>query len=246
MIKEKQLEMLGLSDKEARLYLSALISKPFTVADIAKKSGIKRPTCYIILDELVKRGLISVIPKAKKRSYKAEPPENFIRQAKRMLSYAEKFVPSLRHLFEEGKEISIVKYYYGQNGIKNIYENILDSGVKEIRYIGSSGPMVEAVGDDFLRDYVERCIKMGIKRITIRMRGTEVNDPIYHGTKNLLREIRYAPKDIYIPSTVFIYDNKIAIISTAKASFGIMIESQEFYETIMGLFKALWSISSEK
>jgi sugar-specific transcriptional regulator TrmB len=246
MIKEEQLEMLGLRGKEARLYLAALSSLPFTVADISKKSGLKRPTCYLILDELTKRGLISIVPKAKKRLYSAEPPEALIKQAKRSLSYAEKFVPSLRSLFQEGKDTSIVKYYYGQNGIRNIYEDILDSGVKEMHYIGSSKPLVEMAGDDFMRDYVVRRVKRGIHAQSIRMRGTEHNEQIYAGGKNMLREIRFAPEGIFIPSTVFIYADKIAIVSTTKSNFGILIENKEFYQTVLGLFKALWSISTEK
>lgn len=246
MIKEKQLEMLGLRDKEARLYLAALSSLPFTVVDISKKCGIKRPTCYLILDELTKRGLISIVPKAKKRLYRAEPPEALIKQARRSLSFAEKFVPSLRDLFQEGKDTSVVKYYYGQNGIRNIYEDILDSGVKEMHYIGSSGPLVEMAGEEFMRDYAMRRVKKGIHAQSIRMRKTEIPDPIFSNSKEMLREIRFAPENIYIPSTVFLYNNKIAIVSTAKSNFGIMIESKEFYETVLGLFKALWSISTEK
>jgi len=246
MIKEKQLEILGLKEKEARLYLAALTFKSFTVVDIAKKSGIKRPTCYIILDTLTKRGLISIVVQDKKQLYKAESPETFIRQANNALNYAKKFVPSLLNLYEEDKTKSLVKFYYGQEGIRNIYEDIIDSSGKEVRYIGSTEPMIEIVGDDFMKDYVERCINKGIKRMSIRMRKTEINDYFYKGTKDFLREIRYAPQDIYIPSTVFIYGNKIAIMSTVKSNFGMVIEGQEFYQTILGLFQALWSISSEK
>jgi sugar-specific transcriptional regulator TrmB len=246
MIKEKQLEILGLKEKEARLYLAALTFKSFTVVDIAKKSGIKRPTCYIILDSLTKRGLVSVILKDKKQMYKAESPQTFIRQANNALNYAKKFVPSLISLYEEDKEKSIVKFYYGQNGMRNIYEDIIDSDVKEVRYIGSTEPMIEIVGDEFMKDYIERCIEKGIKRMSIRMKNTEVNEHIYKGTKDLLREIRYSPSDIYIPSTVFIYGDKAAIVSTSKTSFGMVIESQEFNKTMLGLFQALWNISSEK
>jgi sugar-specific transcriptional regulator TrmB len=246
MVKEQQLEMLGLRDKEARLYLAALTSKPFTVADISKRSGIKRPTCYIILDELSKRGLIAVVPKAKKRLYKAEPPEALIKQAKRSLSYAEKFVPSLRNLFQEGKETSVVKYYYGQNGLRNIYEDTLTLGKKEMLYIGATRPIIESVGDDFIKDYIERRVKKKIHVKTIRMHEAEVKESIFQGRGEQLRDIRYAPKNLYIPSTVFVYDDKIAIVSTAKSNFGIIIESKEFNETVRGLFHALWSISSEK
>jgi sugar-specific transcriptional regulator TrmB len=246
VIKEEQLEMLGLKGKEARLYLAALSSLPFTVADISKKSGLKRPTCYLILDELTKRGLISIVPKAKKRLYKAEPPEALIKQARRSLSYAEKFVPSLRSLFQDGKDASIVKYYYGQRGIQNIYESILDSGIKEMRYIGSSGPLVEMAGYDFTKDYALRRAKKGIKAFSIRMRETEIDEPAFASGKEMLREIRFAPADIYIPSTIHLFVDKVAIISTSKSNFGIVIENKEFYQTVLGLFKALWSISTEK
>ena len=246
MIKEGQLELLGLSSKESRLYIAALTLESFTVADIAKKSGIKRPTCYVVLDEMTKKGLISTIPQAHKHLYRAEPPKTLIRQAKRAYDYAEKVVPVLDRLCTERTENSVVRFYYGQNGIRNIYEDIINSGVKVFRYIGSSGPLVETAGDEFMRDYVQRCVRKGIKRISIRMRETELADPVYADTKDMLREIRYAPKDIYIPDTVFIYKDKVAMIATTKGNFGLMISSSELAQTLLGLFEALWRVSTEK
>ena len=59
---QTQLKKLGLTEKEAKLYINALELGSFSVMGIAHKSGIKRPTCYLILDELVKKGLVSIIP----------------------------------------------------------------------------------------------------------------------------------------------------------------------------------------
>ena len=243
MIKEQQLELIGLSQKEARLYMAALPLGPFTVADISKKSGIKRPTCYIVLDELIRRGLVSVTPRAKKRLYKIESPEALIRQAKQTLNYAEKLVPSLRSMLKQGEEIPTMKFYYGQKGIQNIYEESLRPGNKIIHYIGSSGPQIEMAGEEFMRHFVEERVRRGIKSMSIRMRRTEVEADIFIGQKELLREIRYAPDDIFIPDTVYMFSNKIAFISTTKGNFGFMIESPELYQTILGLFQALWRIS---
>lgn len=245
MVKERQLELLGLTSKEAQLYLAALPLDRFTVADISRKSGIKRPTCYIILDELTKRGLVSIVPQASKKLYKAASPEALVRQAKHALAHAEKLVPALRSLYMESDGIPQVKFYYGQKGIQNIYEEMLVSKEKMLRYIGSSGPLVEAAGDEFMRDYAKRCVKMGVRRQSIRMRETELADPVYSGTKEMLREIRFAPKDIYIPDTVFVSGDIVAIIATSRGNFGFMIRSEEFAKTILGLFQALWRISSE-
>ncbi len=248
MVKEKQLELLGLSSKEARLYVSALPLGSFTVAEVSSASGLKRPTCYIILDELTKRGLVSIIPRAKKRLYKIESPEAFIRQAKHVLQYAEKVVPSLSTLIRSGDQGPEIKFYYGQKGIQNIYEDTLlgQNKDKAIYHVGSSQTLVEMAGDEFMRDYIKRRVARGLKVISVRMRETEISDYVYQDQGKLLREIRYAPKDIFIPDTVMIYGDKVAIVSTVKGNFGFMLESKEFTETILGLFQALWRISSAK
>ncbi len=247
MIKEKQLELLGLSDKEARLYVAALPLGPFTVAEISQKSGLKRPTCYIVLDELTKRGLVSMIPRAKKRLYKVESPEAFIRQARNVLNYAEKIVPTLSTLIRSGDEAPQIKFYYGQKGIQNIFDDsIVNNKEKMLYHIGSIKTQVEMVGEDFLKDYIKRRVAKGIRSISVRMRGTEVEEYLYQGQEKLLREIRFAPKDIFIPDTILVHGHKVVIVSTVKGNFGFVLDSQEFTETILGLFQALWRISTVK
>ena len=75
------------------------------------------------------------------------------------------------------------------------------------------------------------------------MRETEITSKNYQDTDKSLREIRYAPEDIYIPDTIIIYGSKVATISTQKGNFGFVVEDKEFFESMMGLFKALWRIS---
>ena len=60
-----QLVKVGLNEKESRVYLALLELGSGTAYAVAKKAGIKRPTAYIVLDELRKRGLVLKIPKSK-------------------------------------------------------------------------------------------------------------------------------------------------------------------------------------
>ena len=89
---QTQLKKLGLTEKKKpSYYINALELGSFSVMGIAHKSGIKRPTCYLILDELVKKGLVSIIPRAKKLLYIAGPPEVLIKQAEEQVSLTKSF-----------------------------------------------------------------------------------------------------------------------------------------------------------
>lgn len=246
MEKEKQLQSLGLSEKEAKLYLNALELGTFSVMGIANKSGLKRPTCYLILEELVKKGLISIIPRAKKTAYLAESPDALIKQADENALLAKRLAPQLHAVYNTYKKQPAIKFYSGQKGVHNIYEDILKSNIREYYYIGSGEELIRMAGKDFIDDWIGRRIKQGIKTSSIRMRKTEVREEMYQDTKEALREIRYAPADTYIPDTILIYGKKVAVVSTKKDNFGFVVESDDFVTTMSGLFKALWQISLEK
>ena len=243
---ETQLKKLGLTEKEAKLYVTALELGSFSVMGIAHKSGLKRPTCYLILDELVKKGLISIIPRARKLLYTAEPPEILAKQAEEQFFLTKSLVPKLNSFYNTDKEKRVVKYYSGQKSIHNIYEDVLKTKPKEYYYIGSAKELEGITGKEFLDNWIKKRIQLGIKSVSIRMRETEITSKNYQDIENSLREIRYAPEYIYIPDTIIIYGSKVATISTKKGNFGFVVEDRGFSESMMGLFKALWEISSKK
>lgn len=78
----QQLKQLGLEEKQAKIYLACLELGPDTAQNIAYKASIKRPTTYVILEELIKKGLISITPKQKTTLYVAENPKKILTQIK--------------------------------------------------------------------------------------------------------------------------------------------------------------------
>lgn len=54
----KTLTSIGLSEKSAQIYLSALHLEVSYVQKIAEKAGVKRPTVYIHIQELSKEGIL--------------------------------------------------------------------------------------------------------------------------------------------------------------------------------------------
>jgi len=236
------LKRIGLNDKEALVYIKALELGTFSVSTIATKTGIKRPTCYTVLEELIKKNLITSVPRAKKALFHAENPEILLKQGQDNIKIIEKILPGLKSKMGSVQNEPLIKYYSDQNGIHKIFTDILNCKEKEYRFIGSGKDVIDITGKEFIDKWLLSRIEKKIKSISIRMKKTEVLEDFYQ--TQVMQELKLAPESIHIPETIFIYDNKVAVISTTKENFGFVVDSADFSETMKGLFNALWQVSS--
>ena len=126
---EQYLMEIGLSEKEARVYLALLQVDSSPIQDIAERTGINRTTVYPVLDSLEKKGLVSETHEGKKVSYVAAPPERletyverqrvlFEEKAKRL----EDIIPQIKSIQREQGERPVVKYFEGRDGAISAYE----------------------------------------------------------------------------------------------------------------------------
>jgi sugar-specific transcriptional regulator TrmB len=118
---EKYLQEIGLADKEAAIYLALLQVDSTPVAALAKKTKIKRPTVYVVLESLAKKGLVSETTVGKKTQYQAEPPERlktFVERQKILLEEREQrlddIIPQIKNLQRESGERPVVKFFDGK------------------------------------------------------------------------------------------------------------------------------------
>ena len=68
------IEKIGLSKKQTDIYLALLELSEATITDIARTATMKRPTTYLIINELEMLGLVSSIKKGKKKFYSPAHP----------------------------------------------------------------------------------------------------------------------------------------------------------------------------
>jgi sugar-specific transcriptional regulator TrmB len=64
----QSLKNLGLNEKEAKVYVALLQCPGATAYLIARHSGLKRPTTYVVLEDLIDKGVVTKIPRAKSRN----------------------------------------------------------------------------------------------------------------------------------------------------------------------------------
>jgi len=84
---------LGLSEYEAKTYLSLLRESPSTAYEIGKHSGVPSSKIYEILKKLTEKGMISIVDNRKTKKYVPIDPDDFLNKHRRM---TERTVESLR------------------------------------------------------------------------------------------------------------------------------------------------------
>lgn len=72
-MKYAALEQLGLDQREITIYRTLISLGPSPIRTIAEKSGINRGTTYDCLKGLLQKGVVSYLPKGKRRLFSPEP-----------------------------------------------------------------------------------------------------------------------------------------------------------------------------
>lgn len=222
-----QLQKLGFSEKEVRVYLAMLALGSAVASDIAKKAGIKRSTTYVILDALAERGLVSVIDRRNIKLYTAAPAEQLVQHlqnmAKRyggMADAAKDLLPALKASRLEQTPEPKIRFFEGSDGIKSVYEDTLAS-LEEIR-VHASFQNLAPTKQTVHRKHGRPDIKVeSIVLDTPRDRKRIAPD------KADLRKILLTSRgQDSAPSEMNIYDDRVVFISPAE-NFALIAESHE-------------------
>ena len=165
MIEEKILTDVGLTELEAKVYLAALELGPAKVVQIAKQAEVKRPTVYVILDNLTKKGFVNKIQKEKTTLYSTQQPKMILNKYKEKLANFTDLIPYFEAKFNKGPKPKI-RYYEGKDEIWNVYTQILFPS-DELYFFGTDVEKLNKVKSKEMsrKDFIELCLKT-LKKIT--------------------------------------------------------------------------------
>jgi sugar-specific transcriptional regulator TrmB len=112
------LQNIGLSEKEAKVYLVLLEFQEALPSTIAKRADIKRPTTYVILERLVKKGLVSHFrsEKTKVKHYRALNPNFLVESQQEKTEDLIKALPKLLNLNDKYESPPQMTVYEGKEG----------------------------------------------------------------------------------------------------------------------------------
>jgi predicted transcriptional regulator len=248
------IEELGLSNKEARIYVACLAIGPSPVQRIADQSGIKRVTTYVILESLVGLGLVSQSVKGKKTYFIAEDPTNLRRlldkreqELKEQKHNFDQVLPELQNLKLLPKESPTVKFYDSPDGIKTIMNLFLEQGKRpgvDIVYGFSNLDQLYAYFPEFRTASANPGrVRAGIKS---HMLYTSSEGPILHvSDAERNRESRFLPYSVFPMSGDFtiVGDNVLMLSLSGPRPIGITISSKELSQGLRAMFMMAWEVA---
>ncbi len=238
------LQTIGLSEKQAKVYLACLELGRGSVVAIAKRAAIKRTTVYNILEELMDERLVSKYEDTKGQKFLAESPEKLKTLLQERQNELEKVIPNLLAMASsEGSIKPEVKFYQGKEGIKAVYEDTLESCQKGDEIVAFfSGEDIFGVLPVYIEDYITRRKTKGVK-----MRGIGPESDILrrHQSNDAkeLRQTKIVNQEI-LPITIEknIYQDKVALMNFRAWPMGIIIKSPQIARSERAIFELLWGL----
>lgn len=237
------LQNLGLEPKETAIYLALLELGEATILTIARKSGIKRPTAYLVLRSLEEKGFASRIIRGKKTSFSPQHPRKLLTEAELRLKELQEVVPQLESLFHREEGRPRVMIYEGKSELDRAYdESFITKG--EILYMGTLGLSMETFPRTFKKvEFVTLSPEFRIRELVddseeSRKYAERVREP-YHGVRFISKEFLPFEADIGI------FGNRTLISSVKKEYFTIGIESEEITRVFRTIFEVMWRAAKE-
>lgn len=237
-----ELEQLGLSEKEAKVYLATLELSKETVQRIAKKAGVNRPTGYVILASLADKGLCSTFQKKGKTYYVAENPENLSlllatkkQEIEERQKHLGKLMDELKAIYNLQEQKPFVRFFEGKKGLLATRNETV---AKEGDTIRGLYPLegVEELYTDAERK--ESHAQRNERKIHARILYTSKGKAI---ASDASRDMLKIESDKFpFAADISLYDEKVRITSLNEKMAGIIVDDPEIYKTFVSLFELAW------
>jgi len=236
---------LGLSDKEAAVYLAILELAEDTALNISEKSKVNRATTYVAIEALKKLGLVSSIERGKKTYFVAEDPSELENLLKRQLDELEhrreqlqRDMSQFRAIHNRDGKRPIVRMYEGAEGLEALDRMGRDAlGASPVVYSIIPVGMVERLFSNQRKSAVQSRVKERIRSKTIYTRPEPFTE---EENKSALREAIYLPeKALNLNGSILIFPGwGVKFFSFEEGSqFGVLIQSKEVAQNMLQIYQ---------
>lgn len=239
-----ELQKIGLTTEEARVYLACLEVNGGPVSVIARKAGAHRVSCYHTIENLLEKRLLSQYNKNGVKCFAPEPPEQLMKLAEEKMNITRGLLPELKSLSSAIGFKPKIRFYEGKDGVEKIFTESL-TAKREILGYTNLKSVIEFF-PEFFKHYTHTKLKKGIK--TRYLSPTTV-DTVHVLDKflpekydpNLIEILLVNKNQFLFENEVLIFGNSVGIVSLKSDELlGLMVESPTFARTMKAVFDLAW------
>lgn len=244
--KPDALGQLGLDSRQVSVYRALHKLGPASIRDIAKESGTNRGSTYETLKKLVTMGLVSYLPKGRRRVFQAEDPERLLTlgaSRQQALSQAledirNDIIPALKQSRPEFSPGN-VRFYEGDDGVELVLRDILDCTTR------SGDKSYSVISTKTLREHLYRPFPNFTRTRVQRGIAVRVIAVGEGGDDAELAERKWLPAAAGTDASyIAIYPPKVAMITLAGSNYPVVviIDSAAIASTQQLMFDTLWQL----
>jgi len=234
----------GLSEKEAKVYLALLELGMAPAAAIAQTAGVKRPSAYVILDNLMKQGFVSLAQDANIQQYLATSPDIFLRLAEKradretgLHNRIKNLIPELKGLYKETKSKPKVRVFEGKEGLMLALGEALENNKEKVVRAFSSGENILRLVQEEIMLWIKVGAQRGIRldAIYVENKATRLLVDMY---PRIYKVVFVSKKNYISPVDMMIWGNKVGYLTINKNKITtIIIEGEEIGTVMKGMFE---------
>jgi sugar-specific transcriptional regulator TrmB len=180
--------------------------------------------------------------KGRRKIWSSKNPDRLMAALREHETVLKTVLPKL-HSFRHDADVKLpIRTYSGVEEIKQIMNDIIETK-HPASALMSWDDWTQLLSKSFLDDFIE-IRRRNFLRIRLLTPKTKMSLALKQRDAAELRITQFLPEDVDINNCNFIYDSKVAIISTnTKIPVGILIEDQDIHHTMEVFFENLWTRS---
>ena len=237
---------LGLSEREADVYLALVRAGSSPASLIARELKIPRQTIHSVLEKLTQAGIVEKSDRYGVRHFFADPHDLALvldrRKAKleKQKQELQKELPRLLGLQNEKKALPRVRYFEGEEGLKQLFDHIIlfyeKGGEKMFRGYGIN--KLDAYFDGYLRSFIDR---RGALKVTTHLFVGKGDDDFR--ITNSQTALGRTVKRLDMPpqsGAMYLVGDRIYLFSY-KDNVGVVVENKSIATILKATFDAQWA-----
>ena len=250
------LERLGLSELEAKIYISLLKNGTVNARDLAKTSGVRRTSVYNNLNLLIEKGLVTRLESGTQTLFEANQPQEILPYLVQQKVQAGREVEdNLPHMLDtlDGmvsrtsagiRREAEIKYVKGKPAGRKIYEEALQA--PELRSYVNIEEIVKVFPENF--SMFDNAFKQNpdMQMFEIVEDSPQAKERIKSSSRREQYLYKFLPQGMILSAQdILIYDNKVAFIHFKDNISGIVHNSTDLYKNFKIIFDLNWKMLPE-
>ncbi|MDB4978275.1 MAG: transcriptional regulator TrmB [Candidatus Peribacteria bacterium] len=240
---------IGLTEKQAKIYLACLEYGPLSISEVAKYSGLKRAHLYNLIEELLTAQYMCRFQRGKRPLYKAESPQKILELQEQKVKALAAALPTLQAISSATNNVPQTTLHDSPAGLKDVYENIYQHVTqgKEVWFLSHIDDLI-SYDTWILRDFKAAVLSAKKSNVRELLADSKTARTYVESLRDmkLRHPIRFMDTSFQIYNDLIILKDIVVIVSLGKYPSALVIHDAKTQQTFRTLFEMAWMSADEK